>query len=200
MAERKIGGLLECGAAVTVVSPELTAELKEAANRGDFCYNKRRFRAGDLKGKYLVIVAADDSRLNSRIAQLCRKRGIPVNVVDNPAPCDFFVPSVLRRGRLCISVSTGGDSPMLAKRIREDLEKQFGPAFEEITALLGEMRRRLLEHEPDEDKRRQCWDGIVTPELLALLKAGKTEIARKQVETACTSLLSESITTRRRSS
>jgi precorrin-2 dehydrogenase/sirohydrochlorin ferrochelatase len=80
---------------------------------------------------------------------------------------------------------------MLARRIREDLERQFGPAFEEIAALLGEMRRRIQERLPDGDERRQCWDEIVTPELMALLKAGKTEIARKQVEMACTSLLSE---------
>jgi precorrin-2 dehydrogenase/sirohydrochlorin ferrochelatase len=80
---------------------------------------------------------------------------------------------------------------MLARRIREDLEKQFGSAFEEIVPLLGDMRRRILENLPDEAKRRQCWDEIVTPELIALLKAGKAEIARKQVETICTSLLSE---------
>jgi precorrin-2 dehydrogenase/sirohydrochlorin ferrochelatase len=80
---------------------------------------------------------------------------------------------------------------MLARRIREDLEKQFGPAFEEIVPLLGEMRRRILESLSDEVKRRQYWEEIVTPELIALLKAGKTEIVRKQVEMTCTSLLSE---------
>ncbi len=191
VAQRKIGGLLECGAAVTVVSPELTPGLKEAAIRGDFCYNERRFQDGDLQGKSLVIAATDDTGLNARIAQICRQRSIPVNVVDNPALSAFFVPSVIRRGPLCISVSTGGGSPMLARRIREDLERQFGPAFEEIAAVLGEMRMRIQEQLPDGDKRRQCWDEIVTPELMALLKEGKTEIARKKVEAACTSLLSE---------
>jgi siroheme synthase-like protein len=191
VARRKIGGLLDCGAAVTVVSLELTPQLKKAAARGDFCYNERGFRVGDLRGKSLVIAATGAHGLNTRIARACQKRGIPVNVVDNPGLCTFFMPSVVRRGPLCISISTGGGSPMLARRIREDLERQFGPAFEEITALLGEMRRRILERLPDEDDRRQCWDVIVTPELVALLKAGKLEIARKQVEMACTSLLSE---------
>ncbi len=191
VAGRKIGGLLDCGASVTVVSPELAPELKKAAARGDFCYNERGFRAGDLRGKSLVIAATDDPGLNACIAQSCQKRDIPVNVVDNPGLSDFFVPSVVRRGPLCISISTGGGSPMLARRIREDLERQFGPAFEEIAALLGEMRQRILERLPDGDERRQCWEGIVTPELVALLKAGKLEIVRKQVEKACTSLLSE---------
>jgi siroheme synthase-like protein len=145
----------------------------------------------DLEGKCLVIAATDNSGLNVRVAQLCKRQAIPVNVVDRPGLCTFFVPSVIRRGSLCISISTGGDSPMLARRIREDLEKQFGPAFEEIVPLLGEMRRRILENLPDEVKRRQYWDEIVTPELIELLKAGKTEIARKQVEMTCTSLLSE---------
>lgn len=191
MAERKIEGLRECGAAITVVSPELTPALMDAAIREDFRYNKREFLDRDLEGKRLAIAATDNSGLNDRIAQLCQTQGIPVNVVDMPRLCTFFVPSVIRRGSLCISISTCGDSPMLARRIREDLEKQFGSAFEEIVPLLGDMRRRILENLPDEAKRRQCWDEIVTPELIALLKAGKAEIARKQVETICTSLLSE---------
>jgi precorrin-2 dehydrogenase/sirohydrochlorin ferrochelatase len=191
VARRKIGGLLRCEARVTVVSPGLLPEIKRAANRGDFCYNERGFEDSDLQGKSLVIAATDDSGLNARIAQICRQQGIPVNVVDNPGLSTFFVPSVIRRGPLSISISSGGGSPMLARRIREDLEQQFGPAYEEIAVLLGEMRRRIQERLPAGDERRQCWDAIVTPELLALLRADKTEIARKQVEQACTSLLSE---------
>lgn len=190
MAQRKIGGLRGCGAAITVTSPELTAELRKAAARGDFCYNKRGFQTDDLDGKQLAIAATGDSQLNSRIAQLCSQRGILVNVVDNPGLSTFFVPSVIRRGPLCVSISTGGSSPLLARRIREDLEGQLGPGFEEIANLLGEMRRRIQEQMP-EDKRQQCWDSIVTPELIALLKAGATETARKQVEAACILLLSE---------
>jgi siroheme synthase-like protein len=191
VARRKIGGLLRCEARVTVVSPGLLPEIKRAATRGDICYNERGFEDSDLQGKSLVIAATDDSELNARIAQICCQQGIPVNVVDNPGLSTFFVPAVIRRGPLSISISSGGGSPMLARRIREDLEQQFGPAFEEIAALLGEMRRRIQERLPDGDECRQSWEAIVTPELLALLKAGKTEIARKQVEKACTSLLSE---------
>jgi siroheme synthase-like protein len=191
VARRKIGGLLRCEARVTVVSPGLLPEIKRAATRGDICYNERGFEDSDLQGKSLVIAATDDCGLNARIAQICCQQEIPVNVVDNPGLSTFFVPAVIRRGPLSISISSGGGSPMLARRIREDLEQQFGPAFEEIAALLGEMRRRVQERLPDGDERRQSWEAIVTPELLALLKAGKTEIARKQVEKACTSLLSE---------
>lgn len=191
MAQRKIHGLRECGAEVTVVSPELTPELRGAASRGDFCYNKREFIEGDLDDQRIVIAATDDSKLNAQIAQFCHQRGIPVNVVDNPGLSTFFVPAVIRRGPLCISISTGGSSPLLARRIREDLEKQIGPSFEEIATLLGKMRCLIQEHLPEADRRQQCWEQIVTPELIGLLKAGATEIARKQVEERCTLLLSE---------
>lgn len=191
VARRKIGSLRECGAVVTVVSPDLAPELKQAAERGDFCYNKRRFQAGDVEGKSIVIAATADFRLNSLVAGICRERGIPVNVVDNPDLSTFFVPAVIRRGPLCIGISTGGSSPLLARRIREDLEGQLGAAFQEIAILLGGIRGRVQDRLPDEDRRRQFWDKIVTPELIELLKAGKTETARKQVEAACTSLLSE---------
>lgn len=191
VARRKVGSLKECGAVVTVVSPDLTAELKQAADRGDFCYNRRGFQDGDLEGKSIVIAATADPRLNSHVAGICKERGIPVNVVDNPDLSTFFVPAVIRRGPLCIGISTGGSSPLLARRIREDLEEQLGPAFKEIAILLGEIRGRIQDRLPDEERRRQFWDEIVTPELIELLKAGKTETARKQVEAACTLLLSE---------
>jgi siroheme synthase-like protein len=191
VARRKIGGLLECGAVVTVVSPVLTPELNMAAARGDFCYNEREFHEDDLERKFLVITATGNYELNVRIAQLCRDKKILVNVVDSPGLCSFFVPAVVRRGPICISIGTGGSSPLLARRIREDLEGQFGPAFEEIANLLAELRRDIQERLPAEDERRKCWDKIVTRELIELLKTGNTEIARKRVERACTSLLSE---------
>lgn len=191
VARRKIEGLRECGALVTVVSPELAPELKPAAERGDFCYNRRGFQVKDLDGKILVIAATGDHALNRKIAGICRQRKIPVNVVDNPELCTFFAPSVIRRGSLCISIGTGGSSPLLARRIREDLEQQLGPSYQEIAGLLGEMRSRIQDRIPDEDKRQECWESIVTPELIALLKAGETEKARKQVEAACSLLLSE---------
>ncbi|MGD0154430.1 MAG: bifunctional precorrin-2 dehydrogenase/sirohydrochlorin ferrochelatase [Thermacetogeniaceae bacterium] len=191
VAQRKIHGLRECGAAVTVVSPELTPSLQETAIGGDFCYNRRGFRAGDLDGQQIVVAATGDFELNAQIARLCLRRSIPVNVVDNPGLSTFYVPAVIRRGPLCISISTGGSSPLLARRIREDLEGELGPGFAEIATLLGEMRQRIQDRLTDEEERRRFWDQIVTPELIALLKSGATETARKQVKAACISLLSE---------
>ncbi len=191
VARRKIRGLLECGAPVTVVSPDLTPELWAAATEGKFCYNRREFQAGDLDGQQIVVAATGDFELNAQIARLCRRRAIPVNAVDNPGLSTFFVPSVIRRGPLCISISTGGSSPLLARRIREDLEEELGPGFAEIAVLLGEIRHRIQERLTDEKERRRFWEQVVTPELIALLKSGATENARKQVKAACISLLSE---------
>lgn len=191
VARRKILGLLECGALVTVVSPELMPGLKQAADLGDFCYNRRGFQAEDLDGKCLAIAATGNHDLNLCIARICRYRKIPVNVVDNPELSTFFVPSVVRRGPLCISISTGGNSPLLARRIREDLDEQLRPGYEEIAEMLGEMRRRIQDRLPDEADRQGCWENIVTRELISLLKAGETEKARRRVEAACTLLLSE---------
>ncbi len=138
VAERKVRRLLECGACVTVISPILTAGLKALSKKGKIAPRLGRVSLRDLDAAYLVIAATADRAINSRVSSHCRKNGILVNVVDSPEECGFILPSIIRRGDLTISISTGGISPALAKRIRQYLEKTFGA---EYAGLLGMMKK-----------------------------------------------------------
>jgi len=114
IALQKARALRRAGADVTVVSPRFTPAWARLRVRR----LRRRFRAGDVAGCVLVIAATDDPGVNRAVAAACRKRSIPVNVVDVPELCSFIVPSILRRGPVVIAVSTGGQSPSLAKALR----------------------------------------------------------------------------------
>lgn len=197
IAERKIKSLLECGADVTVVSPELSPELAAAASAGEFRYLRRGFRTSDLDGLFLVISATDEQEINHQIAGLCRKRGILVNVVDNPQLSTFFVTALVRRGPLSIGISTGGTSPLLARRLREYLESEIGPEFGELAVLLGKLREQVQTSYPDQAQRHQIWENILTRDTIDLIKSGQLDLFRKRVD-ACISSLSELTTAQRR--
>jgi precorrin-2 dehydrogenase len=136
VAERKTRDLLACGASVVVVSPAMTAGLGDLVAAGLVAHRARRFRRWDTRGCALVIAATGEPAVDAAVAAEARRCHALVNVVDDPARCDFIVPSVLRRGQLQIAVSTGGRSPALAREIRRRLEPLFaadlGPVIEEI--------------------------------------------------------------------
>jgi len=138
VAERKVRSLLECGARVLVIGRTISPGLKAMANMGKIILKHRKVNLRDLFGAYLVIAATADRSINSAISAYCRKKNIMINVVDSPEECSFILPSIIRRGDLTVSISTGGISPALAKRIRQDLEKAFGG---EYAALLGMMKK-----------------------------------------------------------
>jgi len=170
VAQRKVHGLLAAGAAVTVVAPQclpLPTEVTVAL---------RPFADEDLDGVALAVAASDDRALNARVARLARKRGIWVNVVDDPQAGTVIVPAVARRGELQIAVSTGGASPALAKHLRERLEREFGPEYGDLVALLGELR---AEWEPRAARagvppaaRRAAWHEVVELPLASLIATG----------------------------
>ena len=167
VAERKVKALLESGANITVVSPDLTPYLRELKEKGVIRHIDRKYQDSDLEGMFLVISATDDESVNKRVSDQCFARKILVNVVDDPPKCSFFVPAVVRRGDLTIAISTGGKSPMLAARIREQLEKQYGVEYAELLKLLGDIRQELKESVPDVEQRRKILERIV--ELRSLL-------------------------------
>ena len=140
IAARKARDLARCGARVKVVAPRVCPEAWEPAER----VVERRFRASDLDGAALAVCATGDEVLNARVSRLCRSRGIWANVVDRPPLCDFFVPAVVRRGRVSIAVSTGGASPFLARRIRRRLQGFLTPEDARLASVLGRLRPRLL--------------------------------------------------------
>jgi precorrin-2 dehydrogenase/sirohydrochlorin ferrochelatase len=137
VAARKVGKLLEAGAKVVVISPEIRPEIAGK----DVEILHRPYEYGDLADAYLAFAATDLREVNALVAREAQERGVPINVADFPSEGDFAVPSTLRRGQLQVAVSTGGASPTLARRIRRELEEAFGPDWACIVEEFGAARR-----------------------------------------------------------
>jgi precorrin-2 dehydrogenase len=166
VAEGKIAGLLDTGARIQVVALKATDAVREWARRGEIDLDERAFTPGDLDGVFLAIVATPSRSLNEAIYHEAQRRGVLCNVVDVPELCDFFYPAVVRRGDLQIAVSTSGQSPSLAQRIRQDLEQQFGPAFTEWVAELGATRREVLISDLDPATKRELLQSLASRQAL----------------------------------
>lgn len=155
VGESKIAGLLSAGAMVRVVAPEATAAVAEWARVGRISWEARFFSPADLEGVILVVVATSSRELNEQVFREARGRGVLCNVVDDPPRCDFYYPAVVRRGHLQIAISTGGQSPALAQRLRRDFEQQFGPEYEAWVEQLGQARANLMARAIDPESRRR---------------------------------------------
>ena len=180
VALRKAQSLLECGAAVEVISPELCPELEELVSGGSVKAALRPYRRGDLKGAALVIAAADDGEVNRSVSGEATESGIPVNVVDVPGLSSFIVPSSLRRGDLTVAVSTGGKSPALARRIRAELEKSMGEEYSLLASLAEEVRSELKRE--GVTVPAEAWQQALDLDtLLGLLRSGRGDEARQRL-------------------
>lgn len=163
VAQEKINGLLPHGAEITVVSPRVESQIQTQARAGNLEWIRRRFSPKDVTGALLVIAATNSSRTNSQVFQSCLKRGILCNSVDDPENCNFFYPAIVRRGALQISISTHGQSPALASRLRRELEEQFGPEWEEWLNEVGTKRGAILRNRLSGDLKRQKLMKIASP-------------------------------------
>ena len=179
VGEPKIGGLLETGAHIRVVALDASAAVREWAREGKIDLELRAFSAEDLDGAFLAIVATNSRTLNERVYHEARRRGVLCNVVDVPDLCDFFYPSVVRRGDLQIAISTSGQSPSLAQKIRQQLEKQFGPAYAAWVAELGETRKLILASELDKERKLELLHSLASREALEAALADMPELAAK---------------------
>ncbi len=177
VGEPKISGLLETGAHVRVVALDATTAIREWAQAGKIELEVRAFSADDLDGVFLAVVATSSRTLNERIYREAQKRGVLCNVVDVPDLCDFFYPSVVRRGDLQIAVSTAGQSPSLAQKIRQQLEKQFGPAYAAWVAELGETRRLVLASDLDKERKLELLHSLASREAVEAAMAEHRELA-----------------------
>lgn len=178
VAARKVAGLLRAGARVTVISPALTSQLKALADARRIAVIGRTYREGDLVGAYLVIAATDDPVVNQTVWQAAEQRGCLVNVVDDPAHSNFITPAVVHREDLTIAVSTGGTSPALARRLRERLESLIGPEYEELAALLAELRPELRRRYSEEKARQEAAFRLVDSDVLDIIKERGLDEAR----------------------
>lgn len=182
VAQRKVENLLEYGASITLVSPQITPIIKQYEQSGVIKVVERNFEAQDLDYVFMVFIATNDSEVNRYIAELCVSKQILVNAVDDPPNCDFFVPAVVKRGSLAIAISTTGKSPLLARQIKEDLENIYSEEYSEYVDLLGEYREMIKNSIPDINKRRLALAALIDLEILEGLKAGEREKVRERME------------------
>ena len=164
VGEPKIGGLIDTGARVHVVALEASSQVREWADAGTIGLELCPFSAGDLDGKFLVVAATPSTSLNNLIYREAQLRGIPCNVVDVPELCDFFYPAVVQRGDLQIAISTAGQSSSLAQKLRQQLEKQFGPEYASWVAQLGETRRLILASDLDRKTKLDLLHSLASRE------------------------------------
>lgn len=173
VGSRKVHTLLDCGAAVTVVSPAATEALRLLAADGRIGLKQRDYAADDLAGVFLVIGATDDEGLNRRISRDAEEKRILCNIADRPEVCNFILPSIVKRGDLVLTISTAGKSPALAKRLRQDLERQYGAEYAVLLDLMGAIRRRLLAREHAPEAHKPLFEAILDSGILELIRENR---------------------------
>src|SRR6267143_5827336 len=162
IGEPKIQSLLVAGANVRVIAPQAHQAVMDWARAGLIVWEPRAFLPNDLEDVLLVIAATASAELNQLVFNEAQRRNILCNAVDDPENCDFYFPSVVRRGQLQIAISTGGQSPALAQRLRRELEMEFGEEYSEWVEELGKVREKLLSSELDSDHRKQLLHSLAS--------------------------------------
>ena len=169
IATRKIEGLLQARASVTVVSPEVTEIIRDHADAGELRHIKRPYRHGDLGGYFLAYAATGVPEIDAMMANEAKMAGVLLNVVDRPVLCDFIMPAVVRRGDISIAISTNGRCPGFAKRLRQEIEaiigSEFGATLESVAAqreklLQGDGTDQIERHERIETALDQAWNDL----------------------------------------
>jgi precorrin-2 dehydrogenase/sirohydrochlorin ferrochelatase len=178
VARRKVASLIECGARVTVVSPELCEELEMRAQSGEIEAVRREFQPDDLRGARLAIAATNNRAVNESAAAAARQMGVLLNVVDVPDLCDFYVPASVRRGQLEIAVSTTGAFPALAKKLRLEIESKFGPEYGPYIELLEELRQEIKARVSDAAERNRAEEALLDAPVLEALAQSTADEAR----------------------
>jgi precorrin-2 dehydrogenase/sirohydrochlorin ferrochelatase len=164
VGEPKIRGLLPTGARIRVVADNASVAVREWARNGEIVLEERGFVLSDLDNVFLVVGATSSRDLNEFVFGEARARGILCNVVDVPEQCDFYYPAVVQRGDLQIAISTSGQSPSLAQKLRQQLERQFGPGYAHWVAELGETRRKVLASDLDPERKRFLLQSLASVE------------------------------------
>ena len=178
-AERKVQGLVECGASVTVISSDTTVVLRDLAIRGLIDWEPREYRYGDLDGAFLVIAENDNPKIYKDVSLEAEQRGILVNVTDVTHLCNFIAPAIVRRGEVTFAISTAGLSPALARRLREEMEDSPILRWAGLAEMVSEVRLTLRSKgvRPDADRWQECMDD----ELLELFHGGRQTEAKERL-------------------
>lgn len=187
VAERKIRSLRQAGAAVTVVSLDFTAGISELDSCADVVLIRQPFDSAILKGseRYaLVIAATNQTEVNSQVAQAANDCGILVNVVDQPDISSFILPSIVRRGKLVITVSTGGASPSAARKIAKEIDNAYGDEYEIYLDFLSETRLMIQNQVKDKQARQRLFKEMLAWDVMGMIRKGAFESWREKFKIA----------------
>jgi precorrin-2 dehydrogenase/sirohydrochlorin ferrochelatase len=189
VAERKVRSLLKAEAEITVVSPELTSKLQEQLENNLISCEERNYQSRDIENKFLAIGATDSSEVNRKVAEDALALNLLVNIIDQPQLSNFNVPASVRQGSLCLSVSTDGNSPALSRRIRKELETNFGPEYGEFLEIMGELRSEIIQKVPEEKRRKEIFRELAYSKVIEYMREGNYS----QVEKLINDILPEKI-------
>lgn len=186
VAERKVRGILSAGTetSICVIAPKITTVLQEHAAASRLCWKQAYYADGMLEGAFLVYAATDLREVNAAVAAEAKRRGIPVNVIDDPAASTFQVPASIRRGELILSVSTAGGSPALSRAIRMELEEMYPPAFGMWLERVSCLRVELQECISSSSARTRFWHTALRPDILTMVRHGAMEKAEVELRNA----------------
>ena len=181
-AQRKVTGLMAAGARVTVIAPKLTRDMQAMLAAGEIEYVQREYQDGDVEGYEVCMIATDDGAVNGTVAAEGKRRGVWVNATDDTKNCDFILPAVIRRGSITLAASTGGTSPALARRLREELEAYLTEEMPALADLLGDVRSDLRSRGivPEAD----AWQEAIDEDLRVLLAQRKYRQAKARLLTS----------------
>jgi precorrin-2 dehydrogenase/sirohydrochlorin ferrochelatase len=186
----KVEGLLACDGEVTLIAPEALPALADYAREGSIRWERRPYAgSADLEGVFMAIAATDDTDVNIAVYDDAERRAMLVNVVDVPPLCNFILPAIVRTGPLAIAISTAGASPALAKRMKREIEGQFGSEYARLAVLLNEVRGWAKGTLPTYQDRKEFFESIVNgaggkPDPVELLRAGDERAVRELIAQA----------------
>tara|TARA_Y100001936_G_scaffold253254_1_gene316849 strand:- start:3325 stop:4731 length:1407 start_codon:yes stop_codon:yes gene_type:complete len=178
IAARKINLLLNAGARITVIAPDLNKELLKKVNQGILVHRAEPFISSHIKNVSLVIAATNDLKINKTVSETAKKLGIPVNVVDNLDLCSFIVPSILNRSPVLIAVSSSGKSPILARLLRAHLETIIPEAYGRLATYAENFRERVKQRFSHPEKRRLFWEKELQGRFAEMVFSGKDKAAQ----------------------
>ena len=183
LAESKITSLLAAEASVTVIAPEANEVIRELAASGEITLLSRPYREGDLAGAFLTVAATDVPAVNRAVFAEATANNVLCNAVDDPPFCDFYFPSVVRRGDLQIAISTAGNSPALAQQLRKELNEQLPLDLGNWLADLGNLRREVVAAEPLNEQRRLILHELAQRQVCAYDQCPSRLLAREHAKT-----------------
>ena len=182
VAERKVKTLLEYGAKITLISPEITEKLKQFILEGKIEYFQREYRKGDTKDAFLVVPATSDSKINEKIAKEAK---FLVNLVEKKKinklkAIIYTVPAIVEKGDLTIAIST--EFPALSKLLKEEIEKFYGKDFALYLKYLNKLRREIQKKIPDDKERQKIFKKIASKKTVSILRQKGFKNAKKEIE------------------